>query len=157
VRPPVLVAALGPKMLKLAGTMVDGTITWMGGPKYLEQTAVPLITKAAAEAGRPAPRIVAGFPVAVTDKPEVARAAAATTFAMYSSLPAYRAALDIEGVPDAVGASIIGDETEVRRQLKHLVEVGVTDFNAAPFPIADDPPVFQRTYDFLSELARTGV
>jgi len=156
-RPPVLVAALGPLMLKLAGTMADGTITWMGGPKYLEQTAVPLITKAAAEAGRPAPRIVAGFPVALTDKPESARAAAAMTFAMYASLPAYRAILDIEGAPDATGASIIGDEAEVRRQLKHLVDAGVTDVNAAPFPMADDPGALQRTYDLLADLARTGV
>jgi F420-dependent oxidoreductase-like protein len=157
VRPTVLVAALSPRMLKLAGTMADGTITWMGGAKYLEQTAVPLITKAAREAGRPAPRVVAGFPVAVTSKPEGARAAAVTTFAMYSSLPAYRAILDIEGAPDAAGASIIGDEAEVRRQLKHLADIGVTDLNAAPFPIADDPPAMQRTYDFVAELARSGV
>lgn len=156
-QPPVLIAALGPQMLKLAGTMADGTITWMGGPKYLEQTAVPLITKAAHEAGRPTPRVVAGFPVAVTNRPESARAAAVTTFGMYSSLPAYRAILDIEGAPDAAGASIIGDEAEVRRQLRHLAEVGVTDLNAAPFPIADDPAALQRTLGFLAELARTGV
>jgi 5,10-methylenetetrahydromethanopterin reductase len=156
-RPAVLIAALGPKMLKLAGTMADGTITWMGGPKYLEQTAVPLITKAAREAGRPAPRVVAGFPIAVTSKPDVARAAAVTTFAMYSSLPAYRAILDIEGAPDAAGASIIGDEAEVRRRLKHLSDIGVTDLNAAPFPIADDPSAMQRTLEFLAEAARTGV
>ena len=156
-RPPVLIAGLGPQMLKLAGTMADGTITWMGGPKYLAQTAVPLITKAAREAGRPAPRIVATAPIALTDKPESARAAAVTTFAMYSSLPAYRAILDIEGAPDAAGASIIGDEADVRRQLKHLAEAGVTDFGAAPFAIADDPAAMQRTYDFVANLARTGV
>lgn len=156
-RPAVLIAALGPQMLKLAGTMADGTVTWMGGPKYLEQTAVPLITKAAQEAGRSAPRVVAGAPVAVTDKAESAQAAAVTTFAMYASLPAYRAILDIEGAPDAVGASVIGGEADVRRQLKHLAEAGVTDFNAAPFPIAEDPSAMQRTYDFVAGLARTGL
>ena len=52
-------------MLQLAGRLADGTITWMGGPHYLETLAVPLITAVARSAGRPAPRIVAGFPIAI--------------------------------------------------------------------------------------------
>src|SRR5574341_2645230 len=74
--PAILVAALGPQMLKLAGTLANGTITWMGGRKYLAETAVPRITQAAREAGRPSPRIVAGLPIAVTNKPDAARATA---------------------------------------------------------------------------------
>ena len=93
-KPPlVVVAALGPQMLKLAGTLANGTITWMGGPRYLETTAVPLIAKAARDAGRVSPRIIAGFPVAVTNKPDAALATVAQTFANYASLPAYRKAL----------------------------------------------------------------
>jgi 5,10-methylenetetrahydromethanopterin reductase len=65
-RPSLLLAALGPQMLALAGRLSDGTITWMGGLKYLADVAVPRITAAAETAGRPAQRIVAGFPVAVT-------------------------------------------------------------------------------------------
>ncbi len=70
---PVLIAALGPKMLELAGTVADGTITWMTGPATLESHTVPAITKAAEQAGRPPPRVCVGLPVCVTDDPDDAR------------------------------------------------------------------------------------
>jgi 5,10-methylenetetrahydromethanopterin reductase len=151
--PPVLVAALGPQMLKLTGTMADGTATWMGGPKYLEHTAIPTITAAAREAGRPAPRIAAGFPVAVTSKVDAARESAAKIFQVYGTLPSYRAALDIEGATDASSVAIVGNEDEVMRQVRHLADIGVTDFNASIFPVRGDDDVHARTYDCLKEMA----
>jgi 5,10-methylenetetrahydromethanopterin reductase len=155
--PPVLVAALGPQMLQLAGRMADGTVTWMGGVNYLDKTAIPAITAAAEKAGRPAPRIAAGFPVAVTSKPDKARASASQTFAIYGQLPSYRAVLDVEGAADASGGAIIGDEAEVERQVRHLAEIGVTDFNASPFAVDGDPESAGRTYDLLSGLAKRGI
>jgi F420-dependent oxidoreductase-like protein len=152
--PPVIVAALGPQMLELAGKLADGTSTWMGGPKYLGERAVPTITKAAAEAGRPAPRIVAGFPVAVTNNGDAARDAAAKQFAMYGMLPSYRALLDFEGVADPSGASIIGDEADVEKQLTRLAQAGVTDLNVSPFDVPQDPGAARRTYELMSSLAR---
>ena len=74
---PVLVAALGPAMLKLAGRLADGTITWMTGPKTLADHTVPALTAAARDAGRPAPRIVAGLPIALVRDAAAARARAA--------------------------------------------------------------------------------
>lgn len=153
-RPPVLVAALGPQMLRVAGTLADGTAVWMGGPKYLESTAVPLITQAAREAGRPAPRVLAGFPIVVTDKRDQARATASRTFAGYGTLPSYRAALDVEGAADPADVAIVGNEGEVERQLRRLAEIGVTDFNAVPFNVPDDPDARARTQQFLADLAR---
>jgi 5,10-methylenetetrahydromethanopterin reductase len=156
-RPPVIVAALGPQMLRLAGKMADGTATWMGGPKYLRDTAIPAISAAAREAGRPAPRIVSGFPIAVTSRTDSARASASETFAIYGTLPSYRAVLDVEGAADAAGIAIVGSEAEVERQLKQLAESGVTDLNASPFAVKDDPGAIDRTYNFLAGLARRGV
>ncbi|MDZ7731814.1 MAG: TIGR03564 family F420-dependent LLM class oxidoreductase [Acidimicrobiia bacterium] len=46
-RTPVLVAALGPQMLRLAGSRADGTSTWMTGPRTLADHVVPTITAAA--------------------------------------------------------------------------------------------------------------
>src|SRR5262249_41791567 len=63
---PILVAALAPRMLALAGREADGTITWMTGPRTVREHTVPRICEAAARAGRPAPRVVVGLPVAVT-------------------------------------------------------------------------------------------
>jgi 5,10-methylenetetrahydromethanopterin reductase len=154
--PQVIVAALGPQMLKLAGKMADGTATWMGGPKYLKDTAVPAITASAKEAGRPAPRIVSGFPVAVTKEVDAARASASKVFAIYGTLPSYRAVLDVEGAPDAAGVAIVGSEQEVERQIRALAAAGVTDFNASPFPVEGDSAAIPRTFELLSGLAKRG-
>src|SRR5579871_4895480 len=67
--PSVVVAALGPKMLDVAGTLTDGTVTWMTGPVTLRETVVPALHAAAARAGRGSPRVVAGLPVCVTRDP----------------------------------------------------------------------------------------
>jgi F420-dependent oxidoreductase-like protein len=156
-RPPVLVAALGPQMLKLAGKMADGTATWMGGPHYLRDTAAPLLRAAAAEAGRPAPRIVSGFPIAVTDNVDAAKASASKVFAIYGTLPSYRAVLDVEGAADASAIAIAGSEKEVERQVRDLANCGVTDLNASIFPVEGDKNVFPRTYELLKGLAKAGV
>jgi F420-dependent oxidoreductase-like protein len=156
-KPPLLVAALGPQMLKLAGKMSDGTATWMGGPKYLRDTAVPIISASAEAAGRPRPRIASGFPMAVTSAVDSARASAQQVFAVYGTLPSYRAVLDVEGAADASGVAIVGDEASVERQIRDLAACGVTDFQGAPFPVPDDKASIARTFEFLSNLAKRGV
>jgi len=155
-RPSVVVAALGPQMLKLAGRLADGTATWMGGASYLRNTAIPAIRAAAAEAGRPAPRVVSGFPVAVTDYPDRARESAARIFAVYGQLPAYRAVLDVEGAAGPADVAIVGSEAEVEARLRELADAGVTDFNASPFPVDGDPGAVRRTVEFLAAARREG-
>lgn len=153
-RVPVIVAALGPQMLKVAGRLADGTATWMGGPAYLRETAIPAIRAAAAEAGRPAPRVVSGFPVAVTGDAAAARASAAKVFAVYGTLPSYRAVLDVEGAAGPADVAIVGSENDVAEQLRALAAAGVTDFNASPFPVEGDPAAIGRTIEFLAGFRR---
>ena len=136
--PAVLIAALAPVMLRMAGEMTDGTITWMVGPKALEGHIVPRITKAANEAGRPAPRVVVGLPIAVTDDPEGARERAARSFQVYGTLPNYKRMLDIEGVGGPADVAIVGTESEVEQQLRDIASAGATDFLAGMFPVGDD-------------------
>ena len=155
-RPSVVVAALGPQMLKIAGRLADGTATWMGGASYLRNTAIPAIRAAAAEAGRPAPRVVSGFPVAVTDYPDRARESAARIFAVYGQLPSYRAVLDVEGAAGPADVAIVGSEAEVEARLRELAAAGVTDFNASPFPVDGDPGAVRRTVEFLAAARREG-
>src|SRR4051812_43534786 len=73
---PVLISALAPAMLRVAGELADGTITWMAGRRAIDEHVVPRITAAAEGAGRPSPRIVVTLPVAVSDADEGRRAAA---------------------------------------------------------------------------------
>lgn len=148
-RVPLLVAALGPTMLRLAGRFADGTITWMTGPRTLETHIGPRIRAAAHAAGRPEPRIVAGLPMAITHTPDRAREVASQVLAIYGPLPSYRAMLDREGVAAPADIALIGDEATVAAQLRRLVEIGVTDLLAAPF--AADPGAVERTIDFLAD------
>jgi F420-dependent oxidoreductase-like protein len=153
---PVLVAALGPRLLRVAGSHAAGTILWMANPTAVEQHAAPLIRKAAADAGRPAPRIVAGLPVAVHDDVAEARAVAARQFAMYGNLPNYQRILAHGGISSPAEAAIVGDEESVARQIRALFEAGATDAWTAPFPVGDDPSASRaRTRALLSDLARS--
>jgi F420-dependent oxidoreductase-like protein len=127
---PLLLAALGPQMLRVAGECADGVITWMTGVHTLATHTVPLVTAAAAAAGRPRPRVVASLPVCVTDDPAGARQLAERMFLIYRSLPGYRAMLDREGAEHGGDIALVGSEDEVTGAVKRLADAGVTDLNA---------------------------
>ncbi|MEO6652107.1 MAG: TIGR03564 family F420-dependent LLM class oxidoreductase [Ilumatobacteraceae bacterium] len=146
--PPVLVAALGPQMLRLAGARCAGTITWMTGAKTLQSLTVPTICEAAAGAGRPAPEVAAGVPIWVTDDVDTARAVAAKTFEIYGQLPSYRAMLDHEGADGPADLAIIGDEASCGDRLDELQAAGATQFLASEF--ANNPDDRRRTRAFLA-------
>ena len=131
--PQLLLAALAPRMLELAGGVADGTVTWMTGPGTLADHIVPSITKAAEKAGRPSPRVAVSLPVSITANPDEAREQAATIFAIYGQLPSYRAMLDREGAAGPGDIALVGDEDTVRAGIARYADAGVTDFNAAPF------------------------
>jgi F420-dependent oxidoreductase-like protein len=134
---PLIVAALGPRMLEIAGTWADGTTTWVTGPKTLEEHIIPGIVAAAEKAERPAPRIICGLPVAVTDDAAGAREKIARSLKMYGMLPSYRAMLDREGVAGPEDVAIVGSADEVRDRVGQLRDIGVTDFNAAIIPTSE--------------------
>jgi F420-dependent oxidoreductase-like protein len=148
---PVLIAALGPKMLELAGTAADGTVTWMTGPDTLESHTVPSITKAAVRAGRPPPRVCVGLPVCVTDDPDDARERAARVFAVYDALPSYKAMLDREGATGPGDVAIVGNEATVAAALRRLGDVGTTDFAAVEYGSRSNGD-WERTRELLRSL-----
>jgi alkanesulfonate monooxygenase SsuD/methylene tetrahydromethanopterin reductase-like flavin-dependent oxidoreductase (luciferase family) len=147
---PVVVAALGPVMLKIAGELADGTNTWMVGPKTMEEHIIARIGKAARDAGKPDPRIVGGFPVILTNKPDEAREKIAEQLTIYGQLPSYRAMLDREGVAGPADIAIVGDENALRGEIKRLEDIGVTDFNAAITPVEEG--AYERTLEFLTSM-----
>ncbi len=150
-RPSVLVAALGPQMLRVTGALADGTATWCVGPKTLAELTIPTLRQAAADAGRPEPRVAVALPVCVTDDVAAARARAAQVFAVYDTLPSYKTMMNREGVDGPGGLAIVGTEAEVRDQIAELSSIGVTDFNAGVF--TSNPDELARTNSVLRELA----
>jgi 5,10-methylenetetrahydromethanopterin reductase len=135
---PVLVAALGEQMLKLAGTLTDGTVTWMTGPATIAKHTVPTISAAAAAAGRPAPRIATSLPICVTTNVDAARERAAKDFQVYGFLPSYRAMLDREGAGGPADVAMVGDAATVEKQVRALADAGVTEYVASIYGSRDE-------------------
>ncbi len=149
---PLLIGALMPKMLELCGQLCDGTLTWMAGPKYIEQSIAPTLNDAAKKAGRPKPRIVASLPLSVTSDVDAAKKFASETFQVYGTLPVYRACLDAEGVAGPADLALVGDEDKVRKGLARLAASGATDFYGSVFPTPGDDGSRKRTMELLASL-----
>jgi F420-dependent oxidoreductase-like protein len=129
---PVYVAAMGPKALQVTGELADGTLPYLAGPRTLDEFIVPEITKAAAEAGRPAPRIIAAVPVVLSDDVESARAIAAQELSFYETIPSYRNVIAREDVDSVVDLAALGTEESVLRQLQRYRNAGATDVVLSP-------------------------
>ncbi len=147
---PVVAAALGPQALRVAGARTQGTILSWVGPRTVREHIAPRLNEAAAAAGRPAPRIIAGLPVCVTDDAATIRAEIDRTSAIYGELPSYRAMFDREGVATPAEVAIVGSEAEVAEMIGGMADAGVTDFVASEFaPAAADA---ERTRALLKTL-----
>jgi alkanesulfonate monooxygenase SsuD/methylene tetrahydromethanopterin reductase-like flavin-dependent oxidoreductase (luciferase family) len=152
---PLLLAALGPRLLRVAGELADGTILWMANTQAVDSHVVPRITRAAERAGRAAPRVVAGLPVAVHSDAGEARAAAAEQFSIYGTLPNYQRIFARGGIASPAEAAVVGDEEAVARQVEELFAAGATDLWAAPFPVGSDRAASRaRTRALLADLAK---
>ncbi|MEX2100618.1 MAG: TIGR03564 family F420-dependent LLM class oxidoreductase [Acidimicrobiia bacterium] len=150
----LLVSALAPRLLRVAGAVADGTILWMANATAVATHVVPRLRAAAEDAGRPSPRIVVGLPVAAHDDVEEARRVAAEQFAVYGNLPNYQRILAHGGLDSPADAAIVGDEAAVTAQIKATFEAGGTDFWAAPFPVGTDRSASRaRTRALLAQLA----
>jgi F420-dependent oxidoreductase-like protein len=155
----VMLAALGPVMLRLAGERTDGTILWLADEKAIETHIAPRINAAASAAGRPAPRIVAGVPVCLCrpDEVDVAKARADRVLSEATISPNYQRLLDrgdATGVSDILAA---GDEEQVRARLASFASAGVTDLSVRVVPIGDGREQLlassRRTREFIAQLA----
>ncbi len=155
---PILLAALAPVMLRMAGELADGTILWLADERAISEHVVPRITKAAADAGRPEPRVVAGVPVALCRDNEVdgARERANQLLGHAEYSPNYQRLLDHGNATDVGDILAAGDEQAVRNRLESFRDAGVTDVSVRTLPIGstrdERRASKQRTLEFLSSL-----
>jgi F420-dependent oxidoreductase-like protein len=155
---PVLVAALGPLMLRLAGERTDGTILWMADERAIGEHIAPTITKAAEGAGRAAPRIVAGVPVCLCRDDQVDTAVARTNriLAEAEMSPNYQRLLehgDAREVGDILAA---GSESAIEKRLRAFADAGATDVSIRVVPVGDGRDELvassMRTREYLASL-----
>jgi F420-dependent oxidoreductase-like protein len=155
---PIVLAALAPVMLRIAGEQASGTLLWMADERAVADHVVPRITKAAAGAGRPAPRIIAGVPVALCPANEVdaARAWANQALGHAEYSPNYQRLLEHGDASDVGDILAAGDESAVTQRLRSFRDAGVTDLAVRVLALGRDRNARiesrKRTLAFLASL-----
>jgi 5,10-methylenetetrahydromethanopterin reductase len=136
---PVLVAALGPVMLRIAGEHADGTILWMADERAIGDHVAPKITAAAQAAGRKPPRIVAGIPVCLCPPSQVdaAKARANRILGEAEISPNYQRLLERGDARDVGDLCAVGDEAAIAARFKSFADAGVTDLSVRLLPIGN--------------------
>jgi F420-dependent oxidoreductase-like protein len=156
---PILIAALGPVMLALAGERADGTVLWMADERAIAEHVAPRLTKAAENAGRPAPRIVAGIPVCLCRPSEVERARERANRILGEAeiSPNYQRLLEYGDARDVGDLCAAGDEEAILARCRRFADAGVTDLSVRLLPIGQDRDELvaskHRTRDMLGRLA----
>jgi F420-dependent oxidoreductase-like protein len=155
---PVLIAALGPVMLQIAAEHTAGTILWMADERAIGDYVVPRIRKAAAAAGRPAPRIVAGVPVTLcrNDEVKAAQDYASEVLGHAHFSPNYVRILERGDARDVGDTMAAGDGEAIAKRLRRYRDAGVTDLAARVVPLGADPVARlaskRATLEFLATL-----
>jgi alkanesulfonate monooxygenase SsuD/methylene tetrahydromethanopterin reductase-like flavin-dependent oxidoreductase (luciferase family) len=156
-----MIAALGPVMLGLAGARAAGTVLWLADERTIGSHVVPTITKAAEDAGRPAPRVMAGVPVCLCADDEVDAAIERTnrTLSEVVASPNYMRLME-HGDAQTIGDVLIcGSEAAMEKRLRSFAAAGVTDLNARIVPLGQGRDQIkasaERTRAFLASLAPT--
>ncbi|MFD3922691.1 TIGR03564 family F420-dependent LLM class oxidoreductase [Streptomyces sp. NPDC058595] len=149
---PLLVAAMGPRALRVSGELADGILPYLAGPRALAEHIVPAVTGAAQAAGRPAPRIVALVHGVVTDDADAVRERATDALAFYEQIPSYARAVELSGGTRAADVAVIGDERTVAAEVRRYRDAGATEVVFAGTEIAGDADR-RRTWDLLGTLA----
>jgi F420-dependent oxidoreductase-like protein len=156
---PVMIAALGPVMLRIAGERTDGTILWLADERAIETHIAPVLHAAATAAGRPTPRIVAGVPVCLCGDGEVEVAVARANRVLSESevSPNYQRLLDLGDARTVGDILAAGSEDAIRRRLQAFADAGATDVSLRVVPIGESREEklasSRRTREFVASLA----
>jgi F420-dependent oxidoreductase-like protein len=129
---PVYVAAMGPKALEVTGELADGTLPYLAGPRTIAEFIEPTLSKAAADAGRPTPRITAFVPALLSDDVQAARAATEEQLAFYTKIPSYQRVIAREGIDNLADLAAVGDADAIRRTVQSYLDAGATDVVFSP-------------------------
>jgi len=134
---PVYVAAMGPKALRVTGELADGTLPFLAGPRTIAEFIEPTVAKAAAEAARPKPQIIAAVPVLVSDDVDAARGFATQRLSFYETIPSYQKVIAREGLASTADLAALGSAESVRRQLQRYLDAGANDVVLSPLDRQD--------------------
>ncbi|MEU6393511.1 LLM class F420-dependent oxidoreductase [Streptomyces sp. NPDC046939] len=149
---PLLVAAMGPQALRVSGRLADGILPYLAGPRALEEHIVPEVTRAAAEAGRPTPRIVAFVPGVVTGDADALRPRLYEQLSFYAQIPSYARVVELSGHRHPGDLAVVGDEKTLTDAVRRYRDAGATEVVVSGTE-ADGADARVRTWEVLGELA----
>ena len=131
---PIMISALNPRMLELAGEMADGVVLYMCPPVYIEQQVLPAVRAGREKAGRSMDgfEIVAAVDTCLTSDRPAALDVYRGTLDRYGSLPFYRKAME-SGRFDAEELAAIGDESQISAAIRRYRDAGATLPGIGPF------------------------
>ncbi|MDF0529742.1 TIGR03564 family F420-dependent LLM class oxidoreductase [Tsukamurella sp. 8F] len=151
--PEILVAALGARALAVSGRLADGILPYLADPAVLRHHILPDLTRAATEAGRPVPRVVALVPAVVTDDRTAGRAAFTQTMAFYDRIPSYRRVIELSGGDSAADLALVGTADEVRDGLRRYLDAGAAEVVVTQTGLMG-PDAERATWEAVADLAR---
>lgn len=142
----IMISALSPRMLELAGELADGVVLWMCAPAYISDQVVPRVIAGRARVGKSLEgfEIVAAVPVCLTTDRAAGMDVFRRTVERYANLPYYRKVLDAAGFADELARGEvsetmidqlagIGNEEQVSAAVRSYEEAGVTLPSVGPF------------------------
>jgi alkanesulfonate monooxygenase SsuD/methylene tetrahydromethanopterin reductase-like flavin-dependent oxidoreductase (luciferase family) len=155
---PIMIGAMGPRMLELAGEIGDGVMLWMCTPAYVRDVAMPRVEagRARSRAAAPGFEVQACIYISLTSNPDHARRYVRAMLQHYTKLPTYRRFFAGMGFAEDVERGVIsealidqvsgiGDELDVRCAIERFRDAGCTLPTVAVLPQHDGSADFATT------------
>lgn len=139
--PPVLLAAHGPRLLRLARDRADGVLSTWTTPRGVADLLRPAVGDTA--------QVVASVVVALTADPDGTRAVVGSAFGAADGLPSYRRWLDRQGLAGAADTIVAGDERVLAESVRAFADAGTTELTVVPVGGDEERA---RTAGFLATL-----
>jgi alkanesulfonate monooxygenase SsuD/methylene tetrahydromethanopterin reductase-like flavin-dependent oxidoreductase (luciferase family) len=157
---PIMISALNPRMLELAGELADGVVLAMCSPGYVRDSVMPFIKTGREKAGKTLDgfEIAAVIPACLTSDRSAGLNAFRQTVSAYSSLPYYRKMMFAAGfkqelesgeISDAMLDELagVGDEEQVRAAVRRFRDAGLTLPGVQPFARHHGAAGFEATLE----------
>jgi alkanesulfonate monooxygenase SsuD/methylene tetrahydromethanopterin reductase-like flavin-dependent oxidoreductase (luciferase family) len=161
-RPPVLLSALHEQVSRLAGQLADGVLPWLAPLSWMADVIIPNVRKGAADAGRPAPPVIAELPCVLSTDLDHVREVVHRDLAIYPRVPFYADVLARSGVPgadvcrtegwsDGMIEAVVpwGDEDTLAARAQAYLDAGCDEVVLSPFGGHD------KTLEVLGDIARS--
>ncbi len=150
--PPIMLAAVGASMVRVAGEVADGLLVHgFSTPRYLREVTLPAFDDGLRTGGRTRPDVEIARPVFLVTGRDAAETAAAkarvqSRLAFYGATPAYRGVLELQGwgdlQPELAALAREGREVDMMR----LIDDDVLEAFAVVGQIDDIPKLVAAHY-----------